>query len=244
LLSADPDLEVVAEAADGGSAVDTLLEIRPELVFLDVQLPELDGFAVLKYVVPQYTPLVIFVTAYDQYALKAFETHAFDYLLKPFKRHRLFEAVERAKQQLALSQRSHEQHMRDLLQELKPESKRIVIRTVGKIVVLNADEIDYIHAAANYVRVLAGAEVHIARETLSAFAQSLPPEKFVRIHRSIVVNVDRIRELQPCGGSECVIVLRDRRELPVGRSYKYAVEAALHLGKSDDRGPIGRRANF
>src|ERR1051325_6934870 len=129
LLSADPDIEVVAEAGDGGSAVDALLEIRPELVFLDVQLPELDGFAVLKYVVPQYTPIVIFVTAYDQYALKAFETHAFDYLLKPFKRDRLFEAVGRAKQQLALSQQSHEQHMRDLLQELKPESKRVVIRT-------------------------------------------------------------------------------------------------------------------
>jgi two-component system LytT family response regulator len=225
-------VQVVAECGEGSAAIQAVHQLKPELLFLDVQMPEIDGFEVLRRVAPQHVPLVIFVTAFDEYAVRAFDAHAFDYLLKPFKRRRFYEALHRAKKQLMIQDVTQQERLVGLLHQINSgheSSESIAIKSGGKIVILRPEEIDWIEAALNYVRVHADGNHYTVRETISTFERKLPGGRFIRIHRSIVVNADRIRELEPCNGSEYIVVLRDGKELPLGRNYRHSVESFLHI---------------
>ncbi len=229
LLSNDPDFEIIGECSDGPSAVAALLASKTDLVFLDIQMPEMDGFEVLRNIPEDRRPLVVFVTAHDRYALKAFDTHALDYLLKPFKRERFFEALQRAKGELQRGREVYSEKISELLSHLEGPAKRLVVKSEGRIVVLRLDEIDWVEAAANYVRLHVGEKEHNVRDTMATLERRLPREKFVHIHRSLIVNADRIRELQAYDGSEYIVVLRSGKELPLGRSYRQHVQRFLQL---------------
>jgi two-component system LytT family response regulator len=230
LLEADPAVAIVGESADGLQALTDLRELRPDLVFLDVQMPGLDGFGVLQALDDLPLPVVIFVTAHDRYALKAFEVHALDYLLKPFDRDRFAAALERAKAQIqqgsaaALSER-----LRELLQTApaRPRPERLVVKSGARIYFVRVDDIDWIEAAANYVRLHVGTEDHLLRESLSALEKRLDPARFVRIHRSTIVNLDRVRELQPVFHGDYVLILSDGKELAVSRTCRDRLKEAL-----------------
>ena len=224
LLQAEIGVEIVDECKDGKHAIDAVLAHRPDLILLDVQMPNGDGFEVLNSIPVDRLPIVIFTTAHDQYAIRAFEAHALDYLLKPFNHERLHRAIERAKAEIL---KSHEQSVRarilDLLATSKAESRqirRLVIRTSGRVVFLDLNEIDWIEAAANYVRLHSGKNSYLLREGIGHLAAKLDPDRFVRIHRSSIVNVSRIRELQPCESGEYIAVLRNGKELSCSRGCR------------------------
>lgn len=201
LLEEEPDLEVVAECGDGNSAIALIKRERPDLVFLDIQMPEVDGFGVVTALRDEHMPLTVFVTAYDRYAMKAFEVHALDYLLKPVNKDRLREALDHARKQLqqpseGLFQRRLLQLMADLdARQNTPE--RIVIKSDGEIVCLKPHEIDWAESAGNYVCLHVGPATHILRETITALESRLGARQFLRVHRSTLVNVDRIKTLRP-----------------------------------------------
>jgi two-component system LytT family response regulator len=256
LLEADSDISILGECSDGKQAVAELRKLRPDLVFLDVQMPVLDGFGVLQSLVGTEMPVVIFVTAHDRYALKAFEVHALDYLLKPFDKARFGAALERAKAQVrqgsavALGDR-----LEKLLQTLAPPHlqplafkgreetenplpraakvdagrrlERLMVKSDGRIYFVRIDDVDWIEAAANYVRMHVGKENHLLRETLTALEMKLDPARFVRIHRSTIVNLERIRELQPAFHGDYVIILLDGTELAVSRGFRDNLKDAL-----------------
>jgi len=231
LLANEPELDILGEAVSGEAAVNLALELRPELLFLDVQMSGIDGFGVLEAVFTEYKPAVIFVTAFDKYAVRAFETHAVDYLLKPYKRERFAQALSRAKERIRRRDGSQTEAIGSLLAQVQQGPQRVVIRSAGRIVILHADEIDWVEAAANYVEVRAGGVSYTVRDSISTFQRKLPTEKFVRIHRSYIVNADRIRELQPCNGCEYIVALRNGKELPLGRTYRDEVETFLQLDR-------------
>ncbi|RKI50309.1 DNA-binding response regulator [Corallococcus sp. AB004] len=235
LLAADPDVRVVGEAGNGPEAVRLIREHRPDLVLLDVQMPELNGFEVLARLDPGEVPAVIFVTAYDQYALRAFDIHALDYLLKPFRDDRFHDAIGRAKAQIRMAR------MSDLSQRLmsvlstygerdstpapaptppEPWMRRLAIRDAGRVVFLDVDEIEYIEAADYYVQIHAGGKAYLHRETMQSLEERLEPERFMRIHRSAIVNARRIRELRSEGRRDLVVVLTSGAELRVARSHR------------------------
>jgi two-component system LytT family response regulator len=229
-LSADPEIEIVGECADGHEAIAAIKSLAPDLLILDVQMPELDGFGVLEAIGPAACPAVIFVTAYDQFALRAFDVHALDYLLKPFDRERVRKAIERAKLQLrqresgALDERLHA-----LLKDLKTEPpylKRLAVKTTGRTIFLLTGEIDWIESAGNYLKLHAGRESHLVRERMSQLESKLDPSKFVRIHRSTLVNIDRIKEMQPLFNGDQLVTLRDGKQLTMSRTYR---DRLLHL---------------
>jgi two-component system LytT family response regulator len=232
LIATDPELQLVEEAGDGASAVAGITTLKPDLLFLDVQMPGMDGFEVLREASTQHVPIVIFVTAFDRYAVSAFDAHAIDYLLKPFKRTRFFEAVQRAKQALSTRTEEPEDKLISVLNQLQRDTSRLAVKSGGRIVFLREEEIDWIEAAANYVRIHGSGREYLVRDTLNSFAERMSSRRFLRIHRSIIVNVDRISELEPCNGSEYIILLRDGKELPVGRSYRESVESALQVGNT------------
>ncbi|MCE9669641.1 LytTR family DNA-binding domain-containing protein [Myxococcus stipitatus] len=246
LLATDPEVRVVGEAGNGPEAVRLIREHRPDLVLLDVQMPELNGFEVLARLAPTEVPAVIFVTAYDSYALRAFDIHALDYLLKPFRDDRFHDAVGRAKAQVRLAR------MSDLSQRLmsvlstygerdvtppptpaapasatEPWVRRLAIRDTGRVVFLEVDEIEYIEAADYYVQIHAGGKAYLHRETMQSLEARLDPERFMRIHRSAIVNSRRIRELRSEGRRDLVVVLTSGVELRVARSHR---EKFQHLG--------------
>ena len=238
LLSTEPDIEVVGESGDGTSAVKSILEHKPDLLFLDVQMPELDGFGVLEKVCTVHLPMVVFVTAYDRYAVKAFESHALDYLLKPFKRERFADAVARVRDYLRQNDTTdYEERLAQMFRQLKESKQRLVIRAGGRLIFLRYEDIDWIEAAANYARIHAGRELYTIREKISTLEEKLDPQNFVRIHRSIIVNADKIREVQSCGPGEYVVILRDGKELPLGRSFREHmtryVESARAVGRDE-----------
>jgi two-component system LytT family response regulator len=231
LLDGDPDIEVVGECGDGKQAVAEVRRLRPDLLFVDVQMPVLDGFGVLEALAGGAMPVVIFVTAHDRYALKAFEVHALDYLLKPFDRARFAAALARAKTQVqqglagALDER-----LLDLLQSLPNHRRvpeRLIVKSGGRVTFVPSADIDWVEAAGNYVRLHVGREDHLLRESMSGLEEKLDPKRFVRIHRSTIVNVERIRELQPVFHGDYVIVLKDGTELPLSRGYRDNLESAL-----------------
>lgn len=228
LLKEDGREELVAECADGSQTVAAVLKHKPDLLFLDVQMPELDGFAVLSRLGEDCPPAIIFVTAYDKFALKAFEVHAVDYLLKPFDRERFQKALDHAREQLG-RQDSEElgQRVRDLIADLKSRETRldrIAIKKAGQITLLKPQEIDWIEAEDNYVNIHAGSQTHLLRETMAALEKRLPQGQFLRISRFAIVNVDRVKELQPLfHGDYCVILLNGTR-LTLGRTYRDSLE--------------------
>ena len=232
-LKSDNSFEVLAECGDGPSAIRAISEHRPDLVFLDVQMPGTDGFGVLEAVAPVHLPSIIFVTAYDQYAVKAFDAHAVNYLLKPFKRERFLESAARAKKAIQKSKDKagetvDEEKLVALLRSVTGQRGRLVIRCEGKIVFLRNSEIEWIEAASNYVRVHAGQRVFAVREAIGDFQKTLSPDTFIRIHRSVIVNIDAVSEMQGCGGGEYVVVLRSGKELPLGRTYRSTLDGLLN----------------
>lgn len=230
LLAVEQDIEVIGESGDGQSAVRMIRELAPDLVFLDVQMPELDGFGVLGALRPKEIPAIVFVTAYDEYALRAFDVRALDYLLKPFDRGRFQRALSRARADLRGDRDRIARSLTALLEELQSERQgldRIVIKSSGRIVFLRTEEIDWIEAAGNYVKLHAGGTAHLLRETMKGIEGKLDPRTFVRVHRSRIVNLDRVRELQPWFHGEYVITLEDGTELTSGRSYSDTLQGLL-----------------
>jgi len=224
LLANDPEIEVIRECPDGRQAITAIEQLNPDLVFLDVQMPEVDGFGVLEAICGEHMPAIIFVTAYDRYALQAFEVHALDYLLKSYDRERFSAAVQRAKAEI---QRSREGALNERLvgllenlQTKKDRLTRLVIKSAGRIVFLRVEEIDWIEAADNYVRVHAGRESHLIRDTLQSLENRLDSGNFLRIHRSFLVNLDRIRELKPIFHGDYAVKLADGTELTLSRNYR------------------------
>ena len=229
LLSGDPEIAGIHEARDGREAVAAVHELRPDLVFLDVQMPEMDGFAVAREVGPENMPAVIFVTAHDRFAIQAFEINAIDYLLKPVTGQRFAQALERAKARLrAKAPDDTSRQILGLLETLaSPRAyvKRLAVRTAGKTVFVDLDEVDWIEAAENYVQLHAGRAVHLLHVAMNTVEKSLNPEVFLRIHRSIIVNIQRIREMQPALHGEYVITLQNGVRLQSGRNYNSRLKA-------------------
>ncbi len=224
MLARDPEVEILGDCANGREAIAAISAQNPDLVFLDVQMPEIDGFDVLESIPPAEMPFVIFVTAYDQYALRAFEVSAVDYLVKPFDRRRFEKALQRAKSRLASERGSDlNQQTLALLEELKARSshvERLVIKAGGRAFFLKTEEIDWIEAEGKYVRLHVGKESYLLREAIGGMESQLDPKKFPRIHRSTIVNIERVRELQPWFHNEYRVILKDGTELMLSRSCR------------------------
>lgn len=223
LLAAEAEVEVVGECASGPDAVAAINQHRPDLVLLDINMPGMDGFGVLRALTPPL-PLVIFVTAYDEYAVKAFEARALDYLLKPFKPTRLQAAVARAKEELARRQPDEvSRRLLSLLADRSPPAarlSRIAVRDRQKVRFVRTDAIDWIEASGNYSILHAGRENHVLRETLATFEEQLSPDEFVRVSRSAIVRLDRIQHLEPAFNGEHLVVLTDGSRLPMTRGLR------------------------
>ena len=218
MLGQEADINVVGEAANGDDAVSAIEEHQPDVVFLDIQMPGLNGFDVLETIGLENAPLVVFVTAYDQHAVRAFEVNAVDYLLKPFDRQRLQSCLSRIRDQHV----SWRGKVEKLLAELRPREflSRVMVKSRGRVVFLKVEEIDWIETSANYVEVHVGKQSFLLRETLGALEAKLDPKQFARVHRTTMVNVDRIQELQPWSHNDFMIVLRDGVKLKMSRRYR------------------------
>ncbi|MEX1130058.1 MAG: LytTR family DNA-binding domain-containing protein [Vicinamibacterales bacterium] len=231
LLSAEADIEVVGQCRDGEEAVTAIVDHAPDLVFLDVQMPAMNGFDVIDAVGPERMPLVIFVTAYDQHALKAFQVRALDYLLKPFDRERFEQALQRARAHIQRDETGDiGRRLLALVKDLrrdKPKTDRLVVKSGGRLFFLRADEIDWIEAAGNYVRLHVGPASHLLRETMNAIEGRLDGEKFIRIHRSRIVNMERIQEMQPWLNGEYAILLRTGTRLTLSRGCREKLQERL-----------------
>jgi two-component system LytT family response regulator len=222
LLNAETDIEILGECGNGQEAARAIRHNAPDLVFLDVQMPEMDGFTVLQEIGPRHAPAVIFVTAYDQYALRAFDVHALDYLLKPFSRERFRQALTRVRESLEHQRLGHlDQRLISLLEDMRHKhAERLVIKSSGRVFFLKTEDVDWIEAAGNYVKLHVGRDCYMLRETMSHLENRLDPNKFLRIHRSTVVNIDRIKELHPLFSGDYTVLLRNGAELTLSRSYR------------------------
>lgn len=209
LLRRDRDIQSIGECSSGADAIEEIRKSKPDLVFLDVQMPECDGFDVLELLGSDLPAAIIFVTAYDEYALRAFEAGALDYLLKPFDDARFARALSRAKEKLAY-----------YLPAQRREQQRLVVRSQGQVLFLNVADIDWIEAAGYYACVHVGGDTHILRRTLAELQQDLGEGKFIRIHRSIIVNLDRVRGLALQAGGEYEVVLGSKERLRLSRRYR------------------------
>ncbi len=239
LLKSVPDIEVVKECGNGRDAVREIRALEPDLVFLDVQMPELDGFEVLANLAGQPLPVIIFVTAYDQYALKAFEVSALDYLLKPFDDARFHKALTQARRQI--EQQDASELGRKLLtllgtREVKADAPRyltrLMVKTAGRVIFIRTEEIDWIEAYDNYLRLHVGGRAHLLRQTMNELEAALNPEQFARIHRSTIVNLDRVKELHSHFNGEHLVILHDGTELKLSRSRREWLEQWLGAGAS------------
>ncbi len=227
LLARDPDVRVVGECADGREAIAAIRKLGPDLVLLDVQMPELDGFDVIRTIGPDHMPAVVFVTAYDQFAVRAFEVNALDYLVKPFDDERFRAATERAKRAVrAASSDDLGNRLAALLRE-RAYPSRLVVREQGRSIFVRVDDLDWVEAADYYVKLHVGKSVHLLRETMSDLERTLDPERFVRVHRSAIVNLDRVREIQPYFHDEHVVILHDGTRVRLSRSRRVRLEALL-----------------
>ena len=230
LVRRDPELECIGECGDGQAAIEAIESLQPDLVLLDVQMPEIDGFGVIRAIGPDRMPPVVFVTAYEEFALQAFRVHALDYLVKPFSDAALAEALDRAKrivrdgqlQQLAA-------RLSDLVSAV-PEPHylaRITVRVAQRVQIVRVADIDWIEAADYCARLHAGASVHVVRVSLGALERLLDPTTFVRVHRSAIVNVDRLKEIVSDSSGDGVIVLADGTKVRLARSRRAAVDRLL-----------------
>lgn len=231
MLEGDSEVEIIGECANGREAVEAIRALSPDLIFLDIQMPELGGFEVLESLKNENVPYIIFATAYDQYAVRAFEVHALDYLLKPFDRERFDVAWKRAKDLIGDNRLNRrDQHILDLLEELKAGPRyleRLVIKTEGRVFFLDIDEIHCIESEGNYVRVYNGKKTYLLRETISGLEAQLDPKKFLRIHRSSIVRIDKIKELQPWFHGEYHVVLENGKQLTLSRNYRANLQEAV-----------------
>lgn len=230
LVKDDQEVVIIGECGNGRDAVEVIQSTRPDLLLLDVQMPGINGFGVLEAIKESYLPHVIFVTAYDQYAVRAFEVRALDYLLKPFDRERLTAAIERAKAQIR-----HEQPMDldrrvlALLEQIKKPKyyERLIVKSGGRVFFLTVQEIEWIEAEGNYVSLHAAKKSYLLRETISSLELQLDPAMFIRIHRSAIVNINCIQELQTWTHGEFHVLLRDGTQLTLSRSYRDKLQSVL-----------------
>ncbi len=239
LLAPDPAIEIVGEAANGAEAAALIGRLRPDLAFLDVQMPDSDGFAALAGLDPVLAPAVVFVTAYDEHALRAFEVNAVDYLLKPYDDARFAAALQRAKAEVR--HRAHDRAGSRLTQIMAllqrgadpaaaatgPAGDRILVKSSGEIFFLKADEIDWIEAEGDYMKFHVGPRAHLMRETMARLESKLDARRFVRIHRSTIVNIDRVRKLSPSFGGEYAVILADGTKLRLSRGYQERIATLL-----------------
>jgi two-component system LytT family response regulator len=224
ILLDDPEIEIVAECENGREAIETIRTLNPDLVFLDVQMPKINGFEVIETIGARKMPTVIFVTAYDEFALRAFEVNAIDYLLKPFDEERLTKALARAKREIKKQTPSVEieEKLRKLLIEVKTEPqyfRRIPVKSSRGTTLILTEEIDWIASAGHYLELHAGKDTHLIREKLSHLESRLDPQIFMRIHRSTIVNLDRIKSLHPLFNGDQLIILKDGQQLNLSRTY-------------------------
>ena len=231
LLGQEKDIELIGECADGSQAISAIQSHQPDLVFLDVQMPACDGFGVIQHVGADRMPAVVFVTAYDEYALKAFEVHAIDYLLKPFGRDRFQQTLQHARAHVERRRAGDlGKRLMALVQDIKPEPQRmdrLVVKSGGRVFFLRTDDIEWVEAAGNYVRLHLAADSHLFRETMNNMESRLDGQRFVRIHRSRIVNTDRIKELQPWFNGEYVVVLHNGTRLTLSRGYREKLQDRL-----------------
>ena len=231
LLKGEPDFELVAECATGREAVERVLAEKPDLLFLDVQMPRLSGLDVCEAISSAHPmPLIIFVTAYDEHALKAFEVHAIDYLLKPFDRERFQKALNHARDQLRRARGLlPERQLETLLTDLRSlaQHERLVFKENGRVIFVRPETLEWIEADGNYVRLHAGNQAHYVRTTLARLESQLPPGKFMRISRSALVNLDRVKELQPLFYGDYAVILEGGSRLNMSRNYRDRVESML-----------------
>jgi two-component system, LytTR family, response regulator len=231
-LAGQDDVEVVGESSDGEEAILAIEKLQPDLVFLDIQMPGLDGFGVLESLDVARMPYVIFVTAYDEFALRAFDAHALDYLLKPVDPARLERALDRVRERVRQppERTAVDQRLLTLLEELRGRGdylRRVVVRSGNKLLILRAEDIDWIEAASNYAQLHVGDKVYTLRETMAGLEARLDPEQFIRVHRSMIVRIDRIRELEPLFQGDYLIVLRDGTRLTSSRTYRDRIREFL-----------------
>lgn len=249
MLGGDAEIEVVAECRNGREAVAAIRDRSPDIVFLDIQMPEMDGFQVVEEIGAERMPVTVFVTAFDKHALRAFEAHALDYLLKPFDHDRFESALQRAKthvrrQKLGEMSESFFAALADMklnagvpppdAGEGKPDSappkepiERVVIKSGGRIYFLKTEEIDWVEAEGDYLSLHSGNQSHLIRETMGNFHAKLEPKKFLRIHRSAIVNVERIKDIQPLFKGEYVITLTGGKRLKSSRGYRRELQSLL-----------------
>jgi two-component system, LytTR family, response regulator len=232
MLELESDVQLVAECRDGTETLRALSTHKPDLLLLDIRMPDLDGFEVLSRMAGKDMPLVVFTTAYDQHAVQAFEAHALDYLLKPFDQERLHEALVRARNELLTrNERDTTQRILHFLSESAARqpsaSRRLIIKAGGRVVFLSFDQIDWVEAAANYVRIYVGKQSYLLRRGIGEIAERLDPLQFIRIHRSAIVNVQKIKELQPVNSGEYIVVLRDGKELSCSRGYRSGLQELI-----------------
>ena len=244
LLAREPDVEVVEECADGATAAEAIRRRRPDLIFLDVQMPEMNGFDVLRAVGPELSGAVVFVTAYEQFSLAAFDVHALDYLLKPFHRTRFQETMRRVRQRLGAEHELARARVRleALLGALEGEGwvggsdgsrskpiDRLALKAGAKVSIVRVRDIDWIEGDGNYARLHVGRATHLHRQTMKSLAAQLDPQLFIRIHHSCIVNVERVRELQPWSHGDYVVVLEDGTRMMSSRSYRANLRRAFSL---------------
>lgn len=237
LLNSETEINIVAECCDYQQTVQAVHTCKPDLLLLDVQMPGPDGFHVLRTIPPDQMPIVVFTTAYDQYALQAFEAHALDYLLKPFDQERLHRAIERVRMEIVKSgDREIARRILDYLakgQAESPAEKRLIIKAGGRVIFLDVDEIDWIDADANYVKLNAGKDSYLLRQSIGRLGQRLSPSQFVRIHRSTIVNIQKIKELQPCNSGEYIVILKNGKELSCSRGYRGGLQSLIDKNLAD-----------
>ena len=233
LLKDHPEVQVIGEARNGQEAIDCVANQNPDLVFLDVQMPDLDGFDVLQKLNLEQLPLIIFVTAYDQYALRAFDVHAVDYLTKPFDRKRFAEAVEHAKVFMNGAKEADTARILNMLQELRAGTRyleRFAIKNGETVFFVRAVDVHAIEAQGNYVRLILADSAHLLRDTLNNIESQINPRMFVRIHRRTIVNIDRVKEVQTWARGEYRVVLTSGAHYTLSRGYRQHFEKFIKLG--------------
>lgn len=230
LLEAEPDLQLIGECGDGAEAVRVMVTEKPDLVFLDVQMPELDGFAVIDALPANQRPWVVFITAYDEHAVRAFEVNAIDYLLKPVEPRRFQAAITRVRERLSQPPASRDAALEAVLAELRKargHAARLVVRDGSKVSFVRTEEIDWIDASGNYARLHVNGGVHLLREPLKVLETRLDPERFLRVHRSAIVNLERITSVEPYFHGEYTLTLRDGTKLTSSRTHSVRLRAFL-----------------
>lgn len=225
LLKTDEEIKIIGEAANGRAAAEFISENKPDLIFLDIQMPEADGFSLLKTLGAENLPAIIFTTAFEEYAIRAFEFHALDYLLKPFDQERFQKAVGFAKQRLLDRNRQEQETLQinELLKNIEEKSKyleRLLIKQNGRIIFLRVCEIELLRADDKYIQLHCGKSIHLVRQTLGAMKTQLDPQSFVQIHRSVIVNIERIRELQTMFNGDHIVVMENGAKFSLSRNYK------------------------